>query len=103
MVSSAKSITNQCLQNMDKQIQARLQPEPEVVGGTAVPTPPPPEAPSQTEFMLNVAKDVAEDLLPEAKQRQLLLGAALALVGIGLLNWFTNRLAHRIAKILKEE
>ena len=32
-----------------------------------------------------------------------LMVPALTLVGISLLNWFTNRLAHRIAKILKEE
>ena len=32
MTSSANAITKQCLQNLDKQIQARLQPEPAVDG-----------------------------------------------------------------------
>ncbi len=103
MVSSAKSITKQCLQNMDKQIAVRLQPEPEdgeEEEETAVSLP---EAPNETEFMLNVAKDVAADLVSDPKQRQLLLGAGLALVVVALINGFANLVARRVAKILKEE
>ena len=39
MDSSAKAIVSQSLQNLEKQIQARMQPEPEVEGETAVATP----------------------------------------------------------------
>ncbi len=103
MESSAKSITNQSLLNFEKQIQARLQPVAEAEAGTAV-SPPPAEladAPDQTEFMLSVAKDVVEDLIPDPKHRQLLAGFALALVTIALFNAFANLIARRVAKILQ--
>jgi len=103
MDSSAKSIVKQSLQNLEKQIQARLEPEPAAGADEAVARPAaPPDAPSQTEFMLNVAKDVVEDLLPDTQQRQLVVGGVLVLGLLGLLNLFANLVARRVAKILKE-
>ncbi|MCP4425248.1 MAG: carbon monoxide dehydrogenase subunit G [Chloroflexi bacterium] len=108
MDSSAKAIVKQSLQNLEKQIQARLQPEPDVadktVGAPEAPTAVPlPDAPSQTEFMLGVAKDMVADFIPDPKQRQLLTGAALALGVIALINGFANLVARRVARILKEK
>ena len=110
MVSSARAITQQSLQNMEKQIAARLQPEPNVAPDVepdtvvAAPTPSTmPPAPSQTEFMLGVTQDVIKDLIPDPRQRQLLAGLALVLAVIGLVNWFTNLVARRVAKKLQEE
>lgn len=105
MDSSAKSIVNQSLQNLEKQIQARLEPEPKVGMDTAVvpPSAAPPDAPSQTEFMLNVTKDVIADLVPDPQQRQLLIGGALFLGLWGLLNLFANLVARRVVKMLQKE
>lgn len=105
MDSSAKSILKQSLQNLEKQIQARLEPEPEeAVDAVVIPSSgPPPDAPNQTEFIVNVAKDVIEDLIPDPQQRQLLGGLALLLALIGLLNWFANLVARRTVKMLQEE
>ena len=63
----------------------------------------PPDAPSQAEFMLNVTKDVIEDLIPDPQQRQILIGGALFFGLLGLLNLFANLVARRVAKILQEE
>lgn len=96
MDSSARSITRQGLESLDKQIQARLQPAPAPasVAAPASATPetkpaspsaasasspaaPPPAAPpsaapappSTTEVGLNVAKDVATDLLADFEKQ----------------------------------
>jgi len=100
MDSSAKAIVSQSLQNLEKQIQARLRPE-EVVGGETAVAPPAP--PSQTEFILGVSKEMAADLVSDPRQRQLLGGLALLLVLVGLLNWFANLVARRVVKLLQEE
>ena len=108
MTSSAKSITRQSLENLDQQVQVRLgPPEPEVEPETAVAAPERqptlPTPPDQTEFMLNVAKDVYEDLIPNQKHRHLLNGLALFIFITGFLNWYANLIARRVAKNLHEE
>lgn len=106
MDSSAKAIVSQSLQNLEKQIRARLRPAPEVGEETAVSTsssPEPPPPPSQTEFMLGVGKEMFADLVPDPRQRQLLGGLTLLLGLIGLLNWFANLVARRVVKMLQEE
>lgn len=118
MDSSAKAITKQSLENLDKQVQARVAPTAEpapaptpattpstptqTTTANATPTQPvdvPP--PSQTEFALGVAKDVANDFVPEEQQKYLLLGAGLLAVYL-FFNWWTNLIARRVAKQLKE-
>lgn len=109
MDSSAKSIVRQCLQNLDKQIQARLEPDPkleptpgiEAVAlspGHATPIPP-----GQAEFIFNVAKDVVEDLVSGTRERKVLVGVGLAVTMVAILNWFANLVARRVVKILREE
>ena len=106
MDSSAKSIIRQSLQNLEKQIEARLKPQPEPESVTAAAPAPDvalPAAPAQTEFMFNVAKDVLNDLVPETQQRRMLVNVGLAALVIGLMNAFANLVARRVVKMLKEE
>lgn len=99
MDSSAKAIVSQSLQNLEKQIQSRMQPEPEVGGETAAAVPP---SPSQTEFILGVSKEMAADLVSNPRQRQLLGGLALLLALVGLLNWFANLVARRVVRMMQD-
>jgi carbon monoxide dehydrogenase subunit G len=104
MDSSAKSIVKQSLQNLDRQIQARLEPElatadqPAAAAVAAAPL----AAPSQNEFMLNVARDVLNDLVPDAGQRKALIGVGVVVIALALINGFANLVARRVAKILRE-
>lgn len=110
MDSSTRSIVKQSLQSLEKQIQARLEPAVALEAGleTAVdqPTAPGPASalppPSQSEFMLNVTRDVLNDLIPDPRTRQLALGAGVAIVVLGLVNAFANLIARRVARMLKE-
>lgn len=118
MDSSAKAITRQSLQNLDAQIQARLQPQPTVEAviaqtpvaavpyagkDVAAPLPRPPAplpAPSQTDFALGVAREMVSDLLPENKNLQLVMGI-LSLFGAYFLlnvlaNWWVRKLARQV-------
>ena len=105
MDSSAKSIVRQSLQNLDKQIQARLEPvmttaadEPGVVRSAA----PMPAPPNQFEFMRNVTSDVIADLIPDPQQRKLLVGVGLAVLIVGLVNGFANLVARRVVRMMKD-
>ena len=107
MESSAQAIARQSLDNLDRQIQARLQPASlDATSGEdsarAVPASAPPP-PSQTEFALNVARDVVADLIPDSRQRWLLGGGAAVLLLVALLNWFANLVARRVVRQLREE
>ena len=88
--SSAKALTRQSLDGLDKQIQARLTvltspaaetDTAEAVGAAAPPPPPPVEAPSQTEFAVGVAKNMLDEIIPP-QQRPLWIGAGLVIVGV---------------------
>ncbi len=107
MDSSAKSIVRQSLQNLEKQIQAHMAPElkPEPVSESVADrsVAAAPGAPSQTEFMVNVARDVLNDFIPDPGQRRVMAGVALAVVFVALINGFANLVARRVAKILREE
>lgn len=107
MESSAQAITRQSLENLDRQIQARQQPAATLdvaseTAGRAIPVSAPP-APGQTEFALNVARDVVADLIPDSRQRWLLGGGAAALVLAALLNWFASLVARRVVRQLQEQ
>lgn len=113
MLSSAKAITGQSLQNLDKQVQARVQPpapispaQMEPVTGH-IPSPPPasspPPPPSQAQFAAGVMHDVIKDLAPDPQQRLFLglaLGLGLSLLLRSLISWWTNRLARRVAHLV---
>jgi hypothetical protein len=111
MTSSARAITDQSLEALDQQIMARKhgvpaggEAEVATAGERAAPAMmPPPQAPSQTEFAIGVARRMVEDAIPE-DQRDLVYGAA-AVVGILLLlrllaGWWADMVARRVAKRL---
>lgn len=127
MDSSAKAITRQSLQNLDAQIQARLHPELAAMaeaeqpapatailppaGGNGAPyisgRPAPLPPPTPTEFALGVAREMADDLLPEDKNQRMVAGIV-ALAGVYLLfnlfvGWWTRKLARQIAKEMKKK
>lgn len=113
MDSSAKSIVRQCLQNLERQVQSRLEPVPIAEVELASPSgiernvhssaPVTPTAPSQTEFMVNVARDVITDLVPNERQRKVLLGLGLGVAVVGFLNLFANLVARRVVRMLRDE
>lgn len=111
MESSANAIARQSLENLDKQIQARLHP-PAPAGETGMATPvqaettptaPAPPPPGQTEFALGVAREVVDDLLPPGTPRLLLAGGGVFVLLALLLNWHASLVAHRLARLLQED
>jgi hypothetical protein len=101
--SSAKALTKQSLDGLDKQIQARLQPAPVPDGNgqpatTQVPrTIAPVEAPSQVDFAFGVAKNMLEDMVPP-ERRPTLIAAGIGTLGLFLfLLWWTNVVARKVA------
>lgn len=110
--SSAKALTKQSLDGLNKQIQARLRVETTTDDGTtasagtsSVPAHPPVpeiEAPSEIEFALGVAKNMFEDLVPP-ERRPILIGAALGVLAFFLfLNWWSTSLARKVANEIWE-
>ena len=108
MDSSARSITRQGLESLDKQIQARLQPPPASVTlssapaatAAAAPASPPsaPPPPSTTEVGLNVAKDVASDLLADFEKKYSARDVAIVLAGFAAVVWIWRMLFGKEGK-----
>ncbi len=76
--TSARSIVRQALESLDRNIQARLQPEPESVVGVAAPMlEPVPEIapPTQMELAAGITKDLYYEYVPE-ERRSLVMGVA---------------------------
>lgn len=94
--SSAKALTRQSLDNLDKQIQALAQADgggaAPSAGGDAEPSrsaapPAQVEAPSQTEFAVGVAKNMLADMIPP-ERRPLVIGVgAVILVIVAWVIW----------------
>jgi len=111
MNSSAKAVAKQSLDNLDKQVQARVHPEPEVEGAPAgegrqpVTEPAagePPPAPSQTDFIMGVAENMLEEFVPDPQQRKLLVSLGAAVFLVIAVNWFANLVARRVVKMMEE-
>ena len=102
MDTSAQALIRQSLEALDAQIMAR-QATPE---GEEVELSPPPEPPSELEFAAGVAKKMLEDTFPaEEREQQIRTGlVALAVIAIVWIigNWWTNRLADRIARKIEK-
>ncbi len=106
MDSSARSITRQGLESLDKQIQARLQPQPVAVAAPisttpeakSVPPPVAPSPPSTTEVGLNVAKDVASDLLADFEKKYSARDVAIVLAGFAAVVWIWRMLFGKEGK-----
>lgn len=109
MDSSARAIVKQSLENLARQIDARQgngqQPADSIEDDTNLETAPP--APSQTQFALGVAREMASEFLPQEKQPQILAGV-FGFVGVLFalmlfLNWWSDLLARKIAQNMKQE
>lgn len=108
MDSSARSITRQGLESLDKQIQARLQPPPSLaVAQTAAapetkpasaPQPAAPPPPSTTEVGLNVAKDVATDLLADFEKQYAARDVVILLAAFAAIVWMWRMLFGKSEK-----
>lgn len=99
MESSAQALIRQSLEALDAQIQARLSGIP----GEELPAVAPP---SQLEFATGVTKKMIEDMIPPEQRPQLakIAGASLAVILVLWMwnQWWTNRLANRVADVLEE-
>lgn len=101
MDTSARAVIRQSLEGLGQQISARQQAEtdhapiPEVA------------APTQTEFALGVAQEMLRDFTSQDDNRTLLYvvlgGIGALLVVRGLVEWFTSRLARKIARKVAAE
>jgi carbon monoxide dehydrogenase subunit G len=90
--TSARSLTRQSLESLDRLIQARLQ-APPAEEGAAPPPPPEMAPPSEVKVALGVAKDVFEEYVP-ARYRPYVVGAAAGLAVLFLV-WLLRRLFGR--------
>ena len=87
--SSAKALTKQSLENLNKQIEALAAQAGDAPadsgdgdnGGSAAVTPPPAAAPSQTEFAAGVAKNMLADMFPP-DYRPIIIGIGVIVLAI---------------------
>jgi carbon monoxide dehydrogenase subunit G len=100
MDSSAQALIRQGLEAFDAQIQARMSGE-DISEESAIT-----EAPSEMEFALGMSQKMLEDLIPPERRGEFLrIGmAALAFIVIvrTVLDWWTDRLANRIAEVMQD-
>ncbi|RME63135.1 MAG: hypothetical protein D6790_05190, partial [Caldilineae bacterium] len=93
--STARSLTRQGLESLDRIVQARLQPAP-AEGASAGEPVPEVTPPSTAEVGLNVARDVAADVAADVAQRlEVRIGLReLVVIGVALLaiRWMWRRL-----------
>jgi len=100
MESSTQALIQQGLKAFEAQIQARIKGE--ELGEDALVV----EAPSEIEFAIGVTQKMIQDLMPEEKRGEI-LRAGIALIAVlvflkSISDWWTNRLAHRVADVLEE-
>ena len=109
--TSAKAIIRQSLEGLDQQVQARVQANQAATTGNgddSAPLPPPVSvaAPTQTEFALGVAKNFFEELVPADQQGEMMNKVIKVVGGLVLFrivsNWWINRVARKVARIIKE-
>jgi hypothetical protein len=105
--TSAKAIIRQSLEGLDQQVQARAQANGATTSsGAGESTPPSVAAPTQTEFALGVAKNFFEELVPADQQDELFRKVIMVAAGLILFrlvsNWWINRVARKVARIIKE-
>lgn len=112
MTSSARAVVKQSLENLDKQVQARVHPKPVADGAATADAAQPgaasaaealPEAPSQTDFMRGVAENMVEEFMPDPNQRKVLTGLVLLAAAVVAVNWFANLVAGKVVRMLDED
>ncbi len=103
--TSVRAIIRQTLEGLDNQIQAITQAKTAGSGSTA-PPPPTVAPPTQTQFATGVLKNMFEEFLPP-EQRDEVVFKAILLLGVVLVlsiidQWRINRIAKRVAKIIRK-
>jgi carbon monoxide dehydrogenase subunit G len=100
MDSSAQALIRQGLEAFGLQIQARMGGEELIEDGPLT------EAPSELEFAMGMTQKMLGDLIPQERRGEILKigAAALALILLvrTILDWWTNRLAYRIAEVIED-
>lgn len=91
--TSARSLTRQSLESLDRLIQAQLQAPPPAEEGVAPPPPPEMAPPSEVQVALGMAKDIFEEYVP-TRYRPYVIGAAVGVAFI-LLVWLLRKLFGR--------
>jgi len=102
--TSARAIIRQSLDGLEQQVQARMKPESTEGGAAATAAAAPP---SQTQFAAGVVRNMLAELIPP-EQRDELITRSLLVIGAVVFfrlvsNWWTNKLARRIAKLIREK
>lgn len=99
MESSTQALIGQSLESLDAIIAARVQ-------GAELGEIPDVEAPSELAFAAGVTRRMIEDMVPPERRSEMIQGGAVALIFIAVIwvinNWWTNRLANRVADVIEE-
>lgn len=102
--TSANAIIRQSLEGLEAQIAARMSGEGEIAGEAASSASAPPP-PNQTKFALGVARHMAEEVLANEDQADLIRKALIAAGALFtlyiLLDWFAGRVAGKVVKKMK--
>ena len=95
--SSAKALTKQSLDGLNRQIQTRLQAQAAAANGTSAVPLPELKAPSEMKFAMGMAKDMVADLIPPERRIPLLAAGLGAIAFFLFLTWWTNVVARKVA------
>ncbi len=99
MESSTQALISQSLEALDIIIAARVQ-------GAELDEIPEIEAPSDLAFAAGVTRKMLEDLVPAERRSELIQSGVLVMLFLGVLwavnNWWTNRLASKVADVIEE-
>jgi hypothetical protein len=99
MESSTQALISQSLEALDLIITARVQ-------GAELDEIPEIEAPSDLAFAAGVTRKMLEDMVPEERRTEMIQGGVIVMLFLGIIwavnNWWTNRLANRIADVIEE-
>ena len=99
MESSTQALISQSLETLDIIIAARVQ-------GADLDEIPEIEAPSDLAFTAGVTRKMLEDLVPVERRSEMIQSGVLVMLFLGILwavnNWWTNRLANRVADVIEE-
>jgi carbon monoxide dehydrogenase subunit G len=99
MESSTQALIGQSLEALDLIITARVQ-------GAELDEIPEIEAPSDLAFAAGVTRKMLEDFVPVERRSEMIQGGVIVMLSLGIIwavtNWWTNRLANRIADVIEE-
>lgn len=99
MESSTQALIRQSLESLDSQVKAKASGDESKIFEPTTP-------PTELQFAAGVTKKMIEDMVPADQRQNLVKGIAASLVIFfalrTIVNWWTNRLANRVADVLQE-